>query len=162
MQRPGHGRALANAPWTRVFLHFSCAYAPEAASFWVNHRPRLCDNAALFKNRRRLSRPSGQRRHSAMPSEEISKEERILRMMKKVLTDVAKDTHGQPGFSHPLSDNTIQGIRECLALIAGRERELVEARGKSMSMRPHFIDEPKKTVVVSLDRLKKNKPADDT
>lgn len=96
-----------------------------------------------------------------MSSNEISQEERILRMMKKVLTDVAKDTHAQPGFRHPLSDNTIQGIRDCLALIATRERELVEARGKSMDMRPHFIDEPKKTVVVSLDSLKKNKPAGD-
>ncbi|MDV3237807.1 MAG: segregation and condensation protein A [Gammaproteobacteria bacterium] len=96
-----------------------------------------------------------------MSSEEISQEERILRMMKKVLTDVAKDTHAQPGFRHPLSDNTIQGIRDCLALIAARERELVEARGRSMDMRPRFIDEPKKTVVVPLDSLKKSKPASD-
>ncbi len=96
-----------------------------------------------------------------MSSDEISQEERILRMMKKVLTDVAKDTHAQPGFRHPLSDNTVQGIRDCLALIAARERELVEARGKSMDMRPHFIDEPKKTVVVPLDSLKKHKPAGD-
>lgn len=96
-----------------------------------------------------------------MSAEEISQEERILRMMKKVLTDVAKDTHGKPGFRHPLSDNTIQGIRECLALIAVRERELVEARGKSMDMRPRFIDEPKKTVVVPLSSLKKGKPAGD-
>jgi hypothetical protein len=96
-----------------------------------------------------------------MSSDEISQEERILRMMKKVLTDVAKDTHAQPGFRHPLSDNTVQGIRDCLALIAARERELVEARGRSMDMRPHFIDEPKKTVVVPLDSLKKHKPAGD-
>lgn len=96
-----------------------------------------------------------------MSSEEISQEERILRMMKKVLTDVAKDTHAQPGFRHPLSDNTIQGIRDCLALIAARELELVEARGRSMDMRPRFIDEPKKTVVVPLGSLKKSKPASD-
>lgn len=96
-----------------------------------------------------------------MSSEEISQEERILRMMKKVLTDVAKDTHAQPGFRHPLSDSTVQGIRECLSLITARERELVEERGKSMDMRPRFIDEPKKTVVVPLDALKKSKPAGD-
>jgi len=98
-----------------------------------------------------------------MSAEEISQEERILRMMKKVLTDVAKDTHAKPGFRHPLSDGTVQGMRECLALIAARERELVEARGKSMDMRPRFIDEPKKTVVVPLSSLstKKDKPTGD-
>lgn len=95
-----------------------------------------------------------------MSAEEISQEERILRMMKKVLTDVAKDTHAKPGFRHPLSDNTVQGIRECLALISARERELVEARGQSMNKRPRFTDEPQKTVVVPLSSLggKKDKP----
>ncbi len=94
-----------------------------------------------------------------MSAEDVSKEERILLMMKKVLTDVAKDTHAKPGFRHPLSDSTVQGIRECLALISARERELVEARGKSMDMRPHFIDEPKKTVVVPLSSLGRKKDA---
>lgn len=97
-----------------------------------------------------------------MSADEISQEERILRLVKKVLTDVAKDTHGKPGFRHPLSDTTIEGMRECLALIAARERELVEARGKSMDMRPRFTDEPKKTVVVPLSSLtKKSAPPDD-
>ena len=98
-----------------------------------------------------------------MSAEEISQEERILRMMKKVLTDVAKDTHAKPGFRHPLSDSSVQGIRECLGLISARERELVEARGKTMDKRPHFIDEPKKTVVVPLSSLggKKETPRGD-
>ena len=98
-----------------------------------------------------------------MSAEEISQEERILRMMKKVLTDVAKDTHAKPGFRHPLSDNTVQGIRECLGLISARERELVEARGKSMDKRPRFIDEPQKTVAVPLSSLglKKKPPSGD-
>lgn len=99
-----------------------------------------------------------------MSAEEVSQEERILRMVKKVLTDVAKDTHGKPGLRHPLSDNTIQGMRECLSLIAARERELLEARGKSMDLRPRFTDEPKKTVVVPLSSLstKKNAPPEDS
>ena len=98
-----------------------------------------------------------------MSTEEMSQEERILRMMKKVLTDVAKDTHAKPGFRHSLSDSTVQGIRECLALISARERELAEAGGRPMSMRPRFIDEPQKTVVVPLNAtgLKKAKPATD-
>ena len=91
---------------------------------------------------------------------EMSQEERILRMMKKVLTDVAKDTHAKPGFRHSLSEGTVQGIRECLALISARERELAESAGRPMNMRPRFIDEPKKTVVVPLNAtgLKKKKP----
>lgn len=93
-----------------------------------------------------------------MAAEDVSQEERILQMMKKVLTDVAKDTHAKPGFRHSLSDNTVQGIRECLGLIAARERELVEARGKSMDMRPRFVDEPKKTVVVPIDSIGRAKP----
>ncbi len=97
-----------------------------------------------------------------MSTTEMTQEERIMRMMKRVLTDVAKDTHAKPGFRHPLSENTIQGIRECLALISARERELVEERGHSMDMRPHFVDEPKKTVVVPFDAaaLKKGTPSD--
>lgn len=98
-----------------------------------------------------------------MSAEEMTQEERILRMMKKVLTDVAKDTHAKPGFRHSLSDSTVQGIRECLALISARERELAEAAGRPMNMRPRFVDEPKKTVVVPLHStgLKKPKPAAD-
>ncbi|MFN2309542.1 MAG: segregation and condensation protein A [Gammaproteobacteria bacterium] len=93
-----------------------------------------------------------------MSADEPSQEERILRMMKKVLTDVAKDTHAKPGFRHSLSEHTIQGIRECLAQIAARERELVEARGGAMDLRPRFIDEPKKTVVVPLEHLSRKPP----
>ncbi len=86
-----------------------------------------------------------------MNNETMSKEERLLRMMKRVLTDVAKDTHVTPGLKHPLSESTIQGIRECLSVITSREQELAKTAGRSMNMRPHFIDEPKKEVVVKLD-----------
>ena len=85
-----------------------------------------------------------------MTDEELSKEERILRVMKRVLTDVAKDTYTRPGHRHPLSDNTVEGIRKCLALITAREGELNEAAGRSSNMRPRFIDEPQTSVVVPL------------
>ena len=86
-----------------------------------------------------------------MSETELTKEERILRMMKRVLTDVAKDTAPHPGFRSPLSGNTVQGIRECLALISSREQELAKEHGRSMKARPRFIDEPKAEVVVPLD-----------
>jgi hypothetical protein len=82
---------------------------------------------------------------------ELSKEERILRVMKRVLTDVAKDTYTRPGHRHPLSDATVDGIRQCLALISARETELNEAAGRSMDARPRFVDEPQSAVVVQLD-----------
>ena len=89
-----------------------------------------------------------------------SKEERILKMVKRVLTDVAKDTHVKPGLKHPLSDNTIRGIRDCLALITARESELAKEAGRESKMRPRFVDEPQTTVVVSIDKLQRKK--DDT
>ncbi len=87
------------------------------------------------------------------------KEEKILRMLKRVLTDIAKDTSTPPDMKHPLSANTVQGIRDCLALISARERELSEESGRPSQSRPEFIDEPKKTQVVTLH--KKKKPGDD-
>ena len=54
-----------------------------------------------------------------MENNGLSKEEQILRMLKRVLTDIAKDTSTPPGMKHPLSETTIQGIRDCLALISG-------------------------------------------
>ncbi len=93
---------------------------------------------------------------------EVSIEEKILRIMKRVLTDVARDTHVQPGLKHPLTENTILGIRDCLSLITARESELAIAAGKESKMRPHFVDEPKTSVVVKLDSsIKSTNKTDD-
>jgi hypothetical protein len=91
---------------------------------------------------------------------EPSHEERILRMVKKTLTEVAKDTFTPPGMRHPLSDDTINHIRDCLDLIISRERELAEERGETLSDRPHFTDEPQANVVVQLDMGSKKKKDD--
>ena len=89
-----------------------------------------------------------------------SKEEQILMMMKKVLTDVAKETFTRPGLKHPLSDSTILGIRDCLSLITARELELAEEQGRSMDQRPRYIDEPQTSVVISLDSIKSDTKED--
>lgn len=86
-----------------------------------------------------------------MRNQQPTQEERIMRLMKRVLTDIAKDTYTRPGHRHPLRDDTVQGIRDCLALISARERELAEAAGRPMDKRPRFVDEPPSSVVVSLD-----------
>ena len=88
---------------------------------------------------------------------ELNKEQRILSMVKKVLTDVARDTHAPPGIKHPLTDRTIEGIRDCLTMIVAREQELGEALGQPMNLRPRYADEPRKSTVVpiNIDGLRK-------
>jgi hypothetical protein len=88
---------------------------------------------------------------------ELTKEEQILKMVKKVLTDVAKDTYTPAHLKHPLSENTIHSIRDCLALITAREQELTEEHGRDTSARPRFVDEAPKSVVVDISGLKKDK-----
>lgn len=77
-----------------------------------------------------------------------SPELRILRLVKKTLTDIAKDTQTPPGMRHPLSEQTILNIRDCLSLIVARETELAEQAGTPSKSRPRFSDEPSDTVVV--------------
>lgn len=79
------------------------------------------------------------------------KEIKVLRAVKMVITNVIKDTTTAPGMKHPLSDETINDIRQCLGLITSRENEL-----SPMTQRPRFTDEPEK-VVVSLSTPKKDK-----
>ncbi len=88
-----------------------------------------------------------------------TKEETILNAVKRVLTEVIKDTATGPGMKHPLSDNTINGMRDCLVLISQREMELAELSGRPMEQRPQFKDEPRKQgdVVVSIDSISRNK-----
>ena len=89
--------------------------------------------------------------------EEKAKEKRIMIMMRQVLSAVARDTVPPPGMKHPLTDSTIQGIRDCLALISARERELNIELGEDQQARPRYVDEPQTTKVVALDSLVKNK-----
>lgn len=86
-----------------------------------------------------------------MTEPELTTEERVLRMMKRTLTDIARDTAPEPGLRHPLSEGTIQGIRECLQLITSREQELATEHGRNTSARPRYVDEPRDEVVVPLN-----------
>ena len=96
-----------------------------------------------------------------MNKTETSKEAQILRLTRKVLTSVAKDTFTQPGVKHPLSEETILGIRDCLSLISAREREIQLENGQDNERRPHFSDDPQKTVVVPLHKSGLPKKSDD-
>ncbi len=94
---------------------------------------------------------------SDQDQEDKAVEKRIMVMMRQVLSAVARDTVPPPGMKHPLTDSTIQGIRDCLALISARERELNIELDEDQQARPRYIDEPQTTKVVSLDSLLKNK-----
>jgi hypothetical protein len=73
---------------------------------------------------------------------ESSMEARILQAVKLTLANVIKDTATPHGMRHPLSDGTIEDLRQCLALISARERELAQAAGGGTGRRPRFADEP--------------------
>jgi hypothetical protein len=97
---------------------------------------------------------------SHTPTDDGSKEARILRAMRLVLTHVIKDTTTKPGLKHPLSNETIEDIRQCLMLITSRERELAESGGKPMDQRPHYTDEPATKVVVPIKNIKRAEKPD--
>jgi hypothetical protein len=82
---------------------------------------------------------------------EMSKEQRVMRMMRMVLASIVKDTTPQPGMHHPLSEQTIEDIKACFALISAREMELAEEFGLAPE-RPHFSDDLQKAKVVSITR----------
>ncbi len=90
-----------------------------------------------------------------MPSSE-SKEQRILVVMRKVLSSVIRDTTPPAGMRHPLSDKTIEDVRQCLGLIAAREKELADAQGRG-GERPYFVDEPAQARVVPMNKIGKAK-----
>jgi hypothetical protein len=86
-----------------------------------------------------------------MSEEKPTKEERILRVMRKVLVDIIKDTTTMPGMKHPLTGQTRDEIRHCLDLITARQVEIAEAAGIPMKERPVFADDPRKSVVVQMN-----------
>lgn len=86
-------------------------------------------------------------------SDQSKKEREILMVMRKVLAQVIKDTTPEfKSMKHPLSGNTIEDIRQCLMLIAARERELADAAG-AVEERPYYTDEKPAAEVVPIHKL---------
>ena len=86
---------------------------------------------------------------------ELSKEERILRVMREVLTKIIRETATPPDFKHPLSNECVEDMRQCLFLISARETELKRDRGGVMAGRPRYADEPRPQgpAVIPIDRI---------
>jgi len=89
-------------------------------------------------------------------------EQRILGAVKLTLAGVIRDTATPHGMRHPLSDGTIEDLRQCLALISARERELAGTAANPQSLRPRFADEPApQTATVQFHKTAKGKAARD-
>ena len=84
--------------------------------------------------------------------ENLSKEQRILRVLRKVLANIVKDATPAPGEASPLSESTIHDIRDLFGLIAERERELADAAGKTASEKPMYPDQPRRAKPVAITR----------
>lgn len=87
-----------------------------------------------------------------MGIEGVSKEQRILQILRTVLGNIVKETAPRPGVPRALSDETVEDIRNVFSLIAEREAELAEAAGLARNERPHYVDEPKTTHEVKIHR----------
>lgn len=97
-----------------------------------------------------------------MDKNTLSHEQQIMVIMRKVLGSIVRETTPQPGHRHPLSEGTIEDIKQCFALISAREKELAEAAGIENKMRPRYIDEPtaQESQVVSIASIGKMKKED--
>ncbi|MEN8178053.1 MAG: segregation and condensation protein A [Pseudomonadota bacterium] len=86
----------------------------------------------------------------------LQKERDIMMVMRKVLTGIVREvTPEHKSLQHPLSDQTIQDIRNCLGLITAREKELAEEAGRTAEERPHFTDETQKSSVIPMSKIGK-------
>lgn len=74
-----------------------------------------------------------------MNTEELSKEQQILRLMRKTLGNVVKDATPLGGRPNPLTASTIQDIKDCFALISEREKELAEKLNFDQAQ-PYYAD----------------------
>lgn len=92
---------------------------------------------------------------------ELSKEHTILVTLRKVLSSVVREITPEPGMPHPLSQQTMEDLRQVFTLIAAREREITLELGKPSLHRPHYVDEPKKANVVKLHGMGQNKNKSD-
>jgi hypothetical protein len=83
---------------------------------------------------------------------ELSTEQQILIAMRKTLAAIIKDVTPPPGMKHPLSEGTIEDVRQCLTLISAREKMLADAQGRG-GERPYYADEPQAAQVVPITGL---------
>lgn len=99
-----------------------------------------------------------------MSTEHFSSEQKILRVMRKVLASVVKDVTPRDGLDNPLTDNTIEEIRDIFGLISVREKELLETLGQLSADRPRYPgDKPvAKVIPISVGSLKASRKQEES
>ncbi|PWB52667.1 MAG: hypothetical protein C3F18_08215 [Nitrosomonadales bacterium] len=85
-----------------------------------------------------------------MTAEQFSPEQRILRVMRKVLASVVKDVTPRDGMDNPLTERTIEDIRDIFGMISSREKELLEAFGQAGGDRPFYPGEKTSAKVIPI------------
>lgn len=97
-----------------------------------------------------------------MSSKDLSKEQRVLIVMRKVLAQIVRETTPNPGMRHPLSEGTIEDIRRCFALISAREQELAKEEGIDIRERPVYRDQATGDRIVPISRIGRKGGSDTT
>ena len=82
-------------------------------------------------------------------------EQRLMRMMRKTLTAIVRDTAPRNGKPSPLSEATVLNIKDCLMVISGRETELSQLTCLTLDERMHFTDETPNTHAVKISSIPK-------
>jgi len=88
---------------------------------------------------------------------DLKKELDVLVALRKVISGVVREITPDPGMRHPLSEKTIEDVRQGFILIAAREKEITEAMGKPSLHRPMYKGDTPKKNVVKLHGLKSEK-----
>lgn len=83
-----------------------------------------------------------------------SQEQQILIALRQTLTAVIREITPPPGMRYPLSEQTVEDVRQCFALIAAREKELADTAGRCEE-RPYYADSPPRSQVVPLSSIRK-------
>jgi len=83
-----------------------------------------------------------------------SKEHQILTTLRKVLSEVVRDTTPKPGRPNALKPQTVDNVKLCFQLITSREKEIIEEAGGEMNKRPRYADEPETSQVVQFIKPK--------
>ena len=96
-----------------------------------------------------------------MNEEMLSKEQRILRVLRKVLANIVKDATPAPGMPHPLKESTIYDIRDLFGLISEREAELADQTKPDRNEKPSYTDDPRKSNVISMPKSASKKKSGD-
>lgn len=82
-------------------------------------------------------------------------EQRLMRMMRKTLTSVVRDTAPRDGNPSPLTEATIMNIKDCLMVISSRETELARLTGRTLDEKPRFADDTPTTHAVKVSSIPK-------